>query len=187
MYACISATKSLGGFLRETATRVAITECIHLAASLPDTYLVPNRGIVYATVRCLPWIRRPIHLNDITYKHITGKQIGEIFSYVNLTLMKPKHFKQTSIEPLLGTWIDISRSLALLLFPFQVFRTRRSRFSNLEFLINTPSYYIFLLESRLRFEQGYYSAIKYFNCSEFHTAVWSNRIGNEANSWNSFS
>lgn len=137
MYACISATKSLGGFLRETATRVAITECIHLAASLPDTYLVPNRGIVYATVRCLPWIRRTIHLNDITYKHITGKQIGEIFSYVNLTLMKPKHFKQTSIEPLLGTWIDTSRSLALLLFPFQVFRTRRSRFSNLEFLINT--------------------------------------------------
>lgn len=47
---------SVASYTRDSYTQLPVTECIHLAASLPDTYpppTPPNRGIVYAACLCL--------------------------------------------------------------------------------------------------------------------------------------
>lgn len=52
---------SVASYTRDSYAQLPVTECIHLAASLPDTYpppTPPNHGIVYAAC-CDPcWIRR---------------------------------------------------------------------------------------------------------------------------------
>lgn len=52
---------SVASYTRDSYAQLPVTECIHLAASLPDTYpppTPPNHGIVYAACCDPRWIRR---------------------------------------------------------------------------------------------------------------------------------